>query len=164
MVGPLRFAAPPLVREPRPGPVRDPEAEIVRFSAHVAALYSHLQETIKWLRAEARQDEAAILDVHVDLLQGDRFRQQAHDAIRRLEMAAEEAVVHVAEDLASPFEAPGSAMASRWTSDLRDLFGRLQRRLPAVPSILSRDGSRARHCTLLRPRRPDAVLLLFAAL
>src|SRR5918998_2640382 len=79
------------------------EAELKRFREAVAAVVPKLEETAEGLREAGNEDEAAIFDAHIELVQDPELADGVEERVRNLE-SPESAVLAVGEEYARMFE------------------------------------------------------------
>jgi phosphoenolpyruvate-protein phosphotransferase len=117
---------------PRENPLLDDEdlpAEVGRLEAAVTAAARGLDDTIARVINQLGEDEAAILRAHRRLLRDPTLLDKVRAAIRDHRLGAEAALHQVLEEYASLLERSQDAYLKERLADLRDVVGRIARRL-----------------------------------
>jgi phosphoenolpyruvate-protein phosphotransferase len=117
----------------------DMETESRRFSDHVGALVERIETDIQRVEREGGTSEAEILRAHATILQEDEFHDRVHSAIQEMELAAEDAVEHVLEEMAGIMAQSEEEVFRERAADFRDLAFRLREHLAAESSAFARE-------------------------
>lgn len=96
------------------------EAELQRFNDAVAAVVPKLEETAEGLREAGNEDEAAIFDAHIELVQDPELADGVEERVRNLE-SPESAVLAVGEEYARMFEGMEDSYMAARADDVRDV-------------------------------------------
>jgi phosphoenolpyruvate-protein phosphotransferase len=134
-----------LAQRPAPGesqPLEDDAlpAEVGRFEAACAAAVRDLDDTIARVAGQLGEDNTAILRAHRRLLQDPTLLNKVRGVIRDGHLGASDALHRVFDEYAALFGQNQDAYLRERLADLRDVVGRIRRRLdrpaglPALPT------------------------------
>jgi phosphoenolpyruvate-protein phosphotransferase len=123
-----------LDRRPVPGETQHVEdaavpAELARFDAACAAAARNLDDAIARVTGQLGEDEAAIPRAHRRLLLDPALRDKVHSAIRDHRLTAPAALQRVLDEYTGIFGQTQDAYLHERLADLRDVIGRIRRRL-----------------------------------
>ena len=138
--GTLRFGEFALNGTDRTGQheTHDPGEELRRFRQHAEAVCRSIRQDIDRLQEKSGTTQADILRGHASILEDEEFHNRVEGAIREMELAAEDAVEHVLQQMADLFAESDNAVFQQRAADFRDLKLRLQGRLEGSSTLLGR--------------------------
>jgi phosphoenolpyruvate-protein phosphotransferase len=116
----------------------DVPAEVARFEAACAGAAAYLDDTIARVAGQLGEDEAAILRAHRRLLLDPALLDKVRAVIRGRRVPATAALQQVFDEYAALFGQRQDAYLRERLADLRDVIGRIRRRLEH-PGGLPRD-------------------------
>ena len=96
------------------------DEELRRFEAAVEAVVPKLSETADKLREAGNEDEAAIFDAHIELVQDPELAEGVAERVRNLE-SPESAVLAVGEEYAQMFAGMEDSYMAARADDVRDV-------------------------------------------
>ena len=117
----------------KPEPERDRitegevEAELARFKKATEAVAASLAQTGDGLRSSGHEEEAGILDFHVEMAEDPELACSVEERVRNLQ-SPEAAVLAVGEEYAAQFAEMDEYMAAR-ADDVRDVTGQISAEL-----------------------------------
>lgn len=109
--------------------VDDAQWQIARFEDHVEFLVKELAEAVSALEHESATEEAEILRTHIYLVKDPKFHQDVRREIVEHGRAAETAIETTLHKMIAAFEASKNDLISQRAGDIRDILGRLSRRV-----------------------------------
>jgi len=118
----------------RPDPERyritedEVDAELQRFEEAVEAVADDLSETGERLRAAGSEEEAGILDFHIEMAEDPELASEVEERIRNLE-SPEAAVLAVGEEYAAQYAAMDDEYLAARGDDVLDVTGQISARL-----------------------------------
>ena len=112
------------------------ESDIRRFRNEVAELAQEFQRIAAELENESKKDEAEIMRTHAELVSDNEFRGRVEHAIKTAELAAETAVLKVADDIGSMFKTSGNQILAERAADIEDIASQLHHRLRGIETAL----------------------------
>jgi len=103
----------------------DVEAQLRRFAKAMAATGSELERLRDRTAAEVGNDEAAIFDVQLAILEDAQFVTKVEDKVRHKKVNVEHALIRIVEDWVEEFSAVTDEHLREQAQDIRDLGQRL---------------------------------------
>jgi phosphoenolpyruvate-protein phosphotransferase len=104
------------------------EAELQRFKEAVRAVAGNLSETGDRLRAAGSEEEAGILDFHVEMAEDPELASAVEERVVNLE-SSEAAVLAVGEEYAAEYAAMDDEYLAARADDVRDVTGQISAQL-----------------------------------
>ncbi len=113
----------------------EPKEEKERLAAAIVAAGEEIDGIIETTKVNVGEDEARIFESHRMMLDDPEFISAIHGKLDGKEVNAEWAVDHAAEEMAALFEGMDNAYLRERAADIRDVAGRLIRRLLGVVEV-----------------------------